>query len=249
MGMAFSVWPLADLQLLSDAADELLSGSVDASDEQRDELVALARSQVFSGSTDDDDSRAIVDYVLRARHDAASAPEPTVSLTFQQALNGAQLCTQTPRGWRNEYEWIRVPAGVASGQRLRCFRRDDPENFFMLPVQVAEHPVFSRRGDDVVLTVPVAPSDLEGQGPLDVPLARGGTHLLHLPFGAHDGTVVRLRGMGFPDPHDGEDCGHQLHVLNVVPDAALAAAKRAALLDSAASFGQVQQVSPQQPLQ
>lgn len=101
---------------------------------------------------------------------------------------------------------VKVPAGVDNGMQL-CLRGEgDPGNFggprgdLYCDIHVAEHPLFERRGHDLVCTVPVSFSQAALGTELDIPLLDG-KHRLPIPAGTQPGEVIRLRGKGMPDPH------------------------------------------------
>jgi molecular chaperone DnaJ len=101
---------------------------------------------------------------------------------------------------------VKVPGGVDNGMQL-CLRGEgDPGNLggprgdLYCDIHVAEHPLFERRGHDLVCTVPVSFSQAALGAELDVPLLDG-KHRLPIPPGTQPGEIIRLRGKGMPDPH------------------------------------------------
>lgn len=101
---------------------------------------------------------------------------------------------------------VKVPAGVDNGMQL-CLRGEgDPGDFggprgdLYCDIHVAEHPLFERRGQDLVCTVPVSFSQAALGTELDIPLLDG-KHRLPIPAGTQPDEIIRLRGKGMPDPH------------------------------------------------
>jgi molecular chaperone DnaJ len=97
----------------------------------------------------------------------------------------------------------RIPAGIASGQRLRLYgegeggRRGGTSGDLYVVVHVQEHPVFRREGDDLFCRVPVTFPVLALGGDISVPTLTG-PEKVAIPEGTQTGQVFRLRGKGMP---------------------------------------------------
>jgi molecular chaperone DnaJ len=96
---------------------------------------------------------------------------------------------------------VRIPAGVKDGQRIRLpgkgapGRRGGPPGDLFVVVHVAEHPLFSRKGDDLALTVPVTFAEASLGTTLTVPTLDGNVSL-KVPAGTASGRTLRVRGRG-----------------------------------------------------
>ncbi|MGH3673186.1 MAG: molecular chaperone DnaJ [Pseudonocardiaceae bacterium] len=101
---------------------------------------------------------------------------------------------------------MRVPAGVADGQKIRLAGQGEPGmrgapagDLYVL-VHVTPHPVFGRSGDDLTLAVPVSFPELVIGTTLTVPTMDGpdmsGTVKLKVPAGTANGRILRVRGKG-----------------------------------------------------
>jgi molecular chaperone DnaJ len=118
-------------------------------------------------------------------------------------------CTECGgRGVSNRHRTltIRIPAGVADGQRIRLAGQGEPGirgapagDLYVL-VHVTPHPVFGRSGDDLTLSVPVSFPELVMGTTLTVPTMEGpemnGTVSLKVPPGTAHGRTLRVRGKG-----------------------------------------------------
>ncbi|TAK74719.1 MAG: J domain-containing protein [Dehalococcoidia bacterium] len=99
---------------------------------------------------------------------------------------------------------VRVPAGVADGARIRAAGKGGPganggaSGDLFLRVQVAAHPVFERRGDDLHVTIDVPVADAALGGEVKVPTLKGRSLALRVPAGTQGGRVLRLAGQGMP---------------------------------------------------
>jgi molecular chaperone DnaJ len=98
---------------------------------------------------------------------------------------------------------VDVPAGVADGMELRVTgagqdgRAGADAGDLYVSLRVEPHPVFERRGQDLVceLTVPMTQAALGAE--LEIPTLDG-TERVRIDPGVESGAVLRLRGMGVP---------------------------------------------------
>jgi molecular chaperone DnaJ len=101
---------------------------------------------------------------------------------------------------------VKVPAGVDNGMQL-CLRgegepgdRGGPRGDLYCDIHVAEDSFFHRQGLDLVCSVPISFSQAALGTEFDIPLLEG-KHTLEIAAGVQPGEVIRLRGLGMPDPH------------------------------------------------
>jgi molecular chaperone DnaJ len=117
------------------------------------------------------------------------------------------------RGVSNRHRTLtmRIPPGVADGQRIRLAGQGEPGmrgapagDLYVL-VHVTPHAVFGRSGDDLTLTVPVSFPELVMGTTLTVPTMDGpetngrgsvSTVSLKVPAGTAPGRTLRVRGKG-----------------------------------------------------
>lgn len=98
---------------------------------------------------------------------------------------------------------VKVPAGVATGQKLKVAGKGNAPrgsgeagDLFVI-VSVADHPLFRRRGDDVMVDLPLTYPELALGGEIEVPTLEGRT-TIRVPPGSPPGKVLRLAGRGLP---------------------------------------------------
>ncbi len=98
---------------------------------------------------------------------------------------------------------VNIPAGVRDGSRIRLAgkgepgRNGGPPGDLYLITKVAPSPVFTRKGDNLEVSVPLSiPEALRG-AEVQVPTLHG-TKTLRVRPGTASGTVQRLRGEGPP---------------------------------------------------
>jgi molecular chaperone DnaJ len=98
---------------------------------------------------------------------------------------------------------VRVPAGVADGQRIRlkgrggAGRNGGPPGDLYVKVTVAKHPVFGRKGRDLTISVPVTFAEAALGAQISVPTLDGAV-TLKVPAGTRSGKTFRVRGRGVP---------------------------------------------------
>ena len=98
---------------------------------------------------------------------------------------------------------VMVPAGVATGQKLRVAGKGNaptgggPEGDLFVIVNVADHALFVRRGEDLVVDLPATFTELALGAQVRVPTLDGST-TIRVPPGTPPGRIFRLAGRGLP---------------------------------------------------
>ena len=114
-----------------------------------------------------------------------------------------------------------IPAGVKEGSKVRLAGKGEPgtnggpPGDLFVVVHVESSPIFSRKGDNVEVEVPLTvPEALQG-AEIEVPTLNG-RKTLRVPGGTKHGTVQRIRGEG-PPKLGGKDRGdiHYRFVIDV----------------------------------
>ncbi len=122
-------------------------------------------------------------------------------VTIEEAHAGAekQVSYEGPEGPRQIK--VRVPAGIAEGQRLRIPGRGEPapgggragDLYFTIAIE--EHPIYEREGTDLLLRREVPFTTVALGGTLEVPTLDG-VKKLKVPAGTQPQTRIRLAGHG-----------------------------------------------------
>lgn len=102
---------------------------------------------------------------------------------------------------------VRVPAGVDNGDRIRLNGQGEagpsgaPAGDLYVEVQVREHPIFRREGNDLYCEVPIRFSQAALGVSLPVPTLDGEVPV-NIPPETQTGTQFRLRGRGVTSVHN-----------------------------------------------
>ncbi|UGY92704.1 molecular chaperone DnaJ [Streptomyces gobiensis] len=118
------------------------------------------------------------------------------------AQDPCEVCKGSGRATSSRTMQVRIPAGVADGQRIRLRgkgapgERGGPNGDLYVVVHVDQHPVFGRRGDNLTVTVPVTFTEAALGGEIKVPTLGGPPVTLKLPPGTPSGRTLRARGKG-----------------------------------------------------
>ena len=113
-------------------------------------------------------------------------------------------CRGTGRVEKERKLTVRIPAGIATGQRLRLTGEGEaglaggPRGDLYVVVHVQDHPFFRRDGNDLRCEVPVNFPTLALGGQIRVPTLDGDEPLT-IPEGTQTGTTIRVRHKGMPD--------------------------------------------------
>ncbi len=109
---------------------------------------------------------------------------------------------------------VTIPAGIETGMRLRLSHEGEhgvhggPPGDLFVAVMVKPHPIFGRKGNDIVCDVPVNFVAAVLGGTMEVPTLKGST-MIKIPPGTQPEKVLRLRGLGVPSLR-GRETGDQL---------------------------------------
>ncbi len=115
-----------------------------------------------------------------------------------------RLCRGEGRVRRERTVAVKIPGGVETGTRLRLTGEGEagmkggPAGDLYVVVQIAEHPIFRRDGDDLTCEVPINFTQAALGGEAMVPTLTGMIPI-HIPSGTQPGTEFRLEGYGLPN--------------------------------------------------
>lgn len=129
----------------------------------------------------------------RARQQQPVDVELPITVSLNELFTGTSRTVELPGGRRVE---VKVPAGVKEGTVLRV-------PGLRATLQVAPDPIFTREGKDLRVAVPVPLRTALQGGEVAAPTIKGGQVKFKVPAETQNGTKIRLRGLGLPDPKGG----------------------------------------------
>jgi molecular chaperone DnaJ len=138
---------------------------------------------------------------------------------------------------------VPIPAGIKDGARIRLRGKGEagthgaPAGDLYVQVSVEPSPIFTRRGDDLVVDVPVLFSEAAGGATIEVPAPDGERVRLKLKAGTADGVLLRARGRGAPKGGDSGKRGDLLARVHISVPSKLSRAQKEALEKYAALDG------------
>ena len=99
---------------------------------------------------------------------------------------------------------VKIPAGVRGGATIRVpgkggpGRNGGPAGDLLVKVHVSKHPLFSRRGNDLTIKVPITFTEAALGATIEVPTLDGPVNV-KVPAGTRSGKTFRVRGKGVPN--------------------------------------------------
>jgi DnaJ-class molecular chaperone len=126
-----------------------------------------------------------------------------LTLDFLDAINGGKRQLTLPDGSVLD---VTIPPGTRDGQVLRLRGKGrpgiggGPPGDALVEVEVRPHPLFTQKGDDIYVEVPVSLSEAVLGGKIDVPTPSGNVTMT-IPKWSNTGRVLRLKGKGVPRPN------------------------------------------------
>ncbi|MFP5205574.1 MAG: DnaJ C-terminal domain-containing protein [Acidobacteriota bacterium] len=122
---------------------------------------------------------------------------------------------------RAETVEFRIKGGTRDGQRIRLQGKGNagvnggPAGDLFLIVRTGAHPVFTRQGDDILLSIPVTVAEAALGAKIEVPTIDGRAQL-KIPPGTQSGQRLRLRERGVENAQHPGQRGDQIVTVNVV---------------------------------
>jgi molecular chaperone DnaJ len=131
-------------------------------------------------------------------------PCPNCRGTGKTIAKPCATCRGAGRVAKDRKLTVKIPAGIATGQRLRLHGEGEhgsaggPPGDLYVVVHVQEHAFFHREGDDLFCQLPIAFPTLALGGSIKVPTLNGREEV-HVPAGTQPGARFKLRGKGMPN--------------------------------------------------
>lgn len=138
----------------------------------------------------------------------------SIKLDFEEAVHGVEKMVHI----ENKNQKIKIPAGVADGNRIRFSNFD-------LEVRVGEHHLFRREGQDIYINKEISFKQAVLGDVIEVETL-GDPLKIKVRKGTQPGTIIRLRGEGVVYPNTNHK-GDQYVILKIkIPDRVSSKAKK-----------------------
>ena len=124
--------------------------------------------------------------------------------TGQVITKPCTTCRGAGRVQKERKLTVRIPAGIATDQRLRLSAEGEagpaggPPGDLYVVIHVLDHPFFERHGNDLHCEIPLNFPTLALGGEIRIPTLDG-EEAFDVPEGTQSGTTFRVRGKGMPD--------------------------------------------------
>ena len=147
--------------------------------------------------------------------------ESEITVSFADALLGAEKELTIREGARERVIRVRIPAGVSDGGKVRLRGQGGQlpgaeQGDLVLTVRVTEHPLFKREDEDLHLTVPITVGEAWKGASIKLPTPYGEVSL-KIPARVQSGGKLRLKGKGMPK-RDGSKGDLLVHVQVRLPN-------------------------------
>jgi molecular chaperone DnaJ len=152
----------------------------------------------------------------------------TVARTCGQCRGSGQIisnpcaaCRGAGRVQRERKLTVKIPPGIATGQRLRLSGEGEggaaggPPGDLYVVIHVQEHPFFQRDGNDLYCEIPLNYPTIALGGEIVIPTLEG-EEPFKVPEGTQTGETFRLRGRGMPDVTGRANRGDLLVTVKVI---------------------------------
>ncbi len=129
---------------------------------------------------------------------------PTCSGLGQIIKDPCKTCQGAGRVEKDRALSVNIPAGVETGTRIRLAgegeagMRGGPSGDLYIFIEVSEHQLFERDGNNLYCRVPVSMGTAALGGSIEVPTIDGGRGRVQIPAGSQSGRQMRLRSKGMP---------------------------------------------------
>ncbi|MFV2034211.1 MAG: molecular chaperone DnaJ [Halocynthiibacter sp.] len=134
---------------------------------------------------------------------------PTCQGAGQTIKNPCKNCGGAGRRQKDRSLSVNIPAGVETGTRIRlggegeAGLRGGPSGDLYIFIEVKEHALFHRDGQNLFCQVPVSMISAVMGGDIEVPTIDGGRSRVKIPAGSQSGRRMRLRSKGMPSLRGG----------------------------------------------
>ena len=126
-----------------------------------------------------------------------------LTISLEEAASGGEKRISYRKNGKVEDVSVKIPRGIPSGKKLRLAgkgmegKNGGPPGDLYLQIDIKEHTLFSREGDDLIAEKEIAFSEAVLGTTIEVPTLEG-LKKVKIPPGTQSHTKMRLKGLGIP---------------------------------------------------
>jgi len=126
-----------------------------------------------------------------------------LTISLEEAASGGEKRISYRKNGKVEDVSVKIPRGIPSGKKLRLAgkgmegKNGGPPGDLYLQIDIKEHTLFSREGDDLIAEKEIAFSEAVLGTTIEVPTLEG-LKKVKVPPGTQSHTKMRLKGLGIP---------------------------------------------------
>lgn len=155
--------------------------------------------------------------------------------TGKKITKTCRACNGMGKTFHTETIKVKIPAGADTGSRVRlrgmggAGQGNGPAGDLHIEITIKPHALFTRKGDDIHIEVPVTFGEAALGTKIEVPTIDG-VAAMTLPAGTQSGQKFKLAGKGLPSTKTGQRGNQYVNIKIVVPknipEAAMAAIRQ-----------------------
>ena len=142
--------------------------------------------------------------------------------TGKKITKVCRSCNGKGKIFHTETIKVKIPAGADTGSKVKvrgmggAGQGSGPAGDLQIEITVRPHPVFTRKGEDILVDLPVTFGEAALGAKIDVPTIDGMASMT-LPAGTQSGQKFKLSGKGFPSSRIGHKGDQVVNIKIAVP--------------------------------
>lgn len=127
-----------------------------------------------------------------------------LSISLEEAATRTDKIISYQIGGSQETVSVKIPSGISSGKKLRLQGKGQPSQYggpkgdLYIRMNILDHPLFTREGDDLLITREIKFSEAVLGTEISVPTIDEKTLRLKIPPGTQNNAKFRMKGYGMP---------------------------------------------------
>jgi len=160
----------------------------------------------------------------RRRAPSSQNAETDLHVGLEDVVSGARKRLSLQVGDSLETLDVTIPAGISTGKKLRLRGKGPSDPFsgqrgdLYCKIVVDPHPLFSRKGNDLLLIQTVKISNMVLGGKVEVKTIDGNTIELKIPANTKNNATLRIKGKGIPGIGGSADGNLLVQLQVLLPD-------------------------------